>query len=74
MVVTEVADALKSNEILLDVEAPPHEEDEREEWGCLKMLTVSSTGLSRFSCRIEGTTIEREECGDICDSSSVSGR
>ena len=56
MVVTEVVGALKSNEILLDVEAPPHEEDESEEWGCLKMLMVSSTGLSRFSCRIEGTT------------------
>jgi len=31
MVVREVVDALKSNKILLDVEAPPYEEDESEE-------------------------------------------
>ena len=56
---------------MLDVEAPPHEEDESEEWGCLKMLTVSRTGLSRFSCRIEGL---REKGSGLYDSSSVSGR
>ena len=33
----EVVDALKSNEVLLDIEAPPHEEDESEE--------CSNTGL-----------------------------
>ena len=54
MVVTEVVDTLKRNELLLD--APPHEEDESEEWYCLKVVTVSSTGLLRFSCRIEGKT------------------
>ena len=54
MVVTEVVDTLKRNELLLD--APPHEEDESKEWYCLKVVTVSSTGLLRFSCRIEGKT------------------
>jgi hypothetical protein len=84
MVVREVVDALKSDEILLDIEAPPNEEDEREErsnTGLLEEAHGEKYGfaalfLSYFPLKEqhEKEDGEREECGYICDSPSVWGR
>ena len=83
MVERERADALKCNEIVLYVEAPPHEEDKSEECSNAGLLEDAHGEQYRFSKLFlselplkeqnEKEDRKREECGDIRDSPSVSG-
>ena len=83
MVEREGMDTLKCNEILLNVEAPPHEEDKSEECsntGLLEDAHGEQDGFAKLFLpyfplkeQHEKEDREREECGDIWDSPSVSG-
>lgn len=74
-------DALKSNEILLNIETPPHEEDEGEEGSDTGLVEdahgeqhgLSTPFLPYFPLNEENEKENREgeECGNICDSPSI---